>query len=57
MTKKKKKINDIKLYHISGKDMKNLFVGGFLATLCSLWDLSSLTRDQTCAPCGGSMES
>ena len=53
----KKKINDTKLYHISGKDMKNLFVGGFLATLCSLWDLSSLTSDQTCAPCGGSVES
>ena len=22
--------------------------------LCSMWDLSSLTRDQTCTPCVGS---
>ena len=26
----------------------------FLATPCSMWDLSSLTRDQTRAPCRGS---
>ena len=25
----------------------------FLATLCSIWDLSSLGRDRTCAPCIG----
>ena len=24
-----------------------------LAAACSVWDLSSLTRDQTCAPCIG----
>ena len=24
---------------------------------CSVWDLSSLSRDQTCAPCNGSAES
>ena len=30
---------------------------GFLATLCYLWDLSSLTRDQVHAPCTGNMES
>ena len=28
----------------------------FLAVLCSMWDLSSLTKDQTCALCIGSME-
>ena len=32
-----------------------LFV--FLAALCSMWGLSSLTRDQTHTPCFGSMES
>ena len=32
----------------------------FLALLhqaCVMWDLSSLTRDQTCAPCGVSVGS
>ena len=29
----------------------------FLAMSCSTWDLSSLTRASTCAPCTGSMES
>ena len=29
----------------------------FQATLCGLWDLSSLTKDVTCAPCIGSTES
>ena len=29
----------------------------FLATSCSMWDLSSLPRDQSCAPCIGSAES
>ena len=29
----------------------------FLATLCSMQDLSSLTKDQTCAPCTGREES
>jgi len=28
----------------------------FLAMLHGFWDLSSLTKDQTWAPCGGSME-
>ena len=28
--------------------LKNLFI--YLATPCSMWDLSSLTRHQTCAP-------
>ena len=27
-----------------------------LAMLCGMSDLSSLTRDQTCAPCSGSAE-
>ena len=34
-----------------------IFFFFFLAALCSMWDLSSLTRDQTQAPCIGSMES
>ena len=29
----------------------------FLAALCSMWDLSPLTRDQTRTPCIGSLES
>ena len=29
----------------------------FLAAPCSMWDLSSPTRDQTPAPCSGSVES
>ena len=29
----------------------------FLATLCGMWDLSSLARDWTCAPCSGRVES
>ena len=29
----------------------------FLATPSGMWNLSSLTGDQTCAPCSGSMES
>ena len=34
-----------------------LFFWVFLAMPCSMRDLSSLTRDQTCAPCIGSAES
>ena len=30
-----------------------LLFGGGEATLCSLWDLRSLARDQTCAPLQG----
>ena len=33
------------------------FWGVFLATPHGMWDLSSPTRDQTCAPCIGSAES
>ena len=33
------------------------FLFFFLATPHGMWDLSSLTRDQTCAPCSGSTES
>ena len=29
----------------------------FLVMPCDLWDLSSLTRDQTHSPCSGSAES
>ena len=28
----------------------------FLAVPCGMWDLSSLTRDETQAPCSGSVE-
>ena len=31
-----------------------LFFFCFLVTPCSMWDLSSPTRDRTCAPCIGS---
>ena len=34
-----------------------LFFFNLLAVLCSMWDLSSPTRDRTCAPCIGSAES
>ena len=34
--------------------LKKIF---FKATLLGMWDLSSLTRDRTRAPCGGSVES
>ena len=36
---------------------RGFFVYLFLAELSSMWDLSSLTRDQTCGPCSGSVES
>ena len=36
------------------KNSKQIF---FSAAPCSMWDLSSLTRDQTHTPCTGSMES
>ena len=36
---------------------ENLFYLLFLATLHGLQDLSSLTRDRTCAPCSGSVKS
>ena len=36
-------------------DFKSYFF--FLALLCSLWDLSSPTRDQTWTPCSGSLDS
>ena len=35
----------------------SLFFFFFLATPSGMWNLSSLTRDRTCAPCSGSMES
>ena len=50
MSEKKKKASMALNCIISGKDTKNLFVGGSLAIQCSLWGLSSLARDQTCAP-------
>ena len=35
----------------------HVFIYLFLAALCSIWDLSSLTRDRTQAPCTESSES
>ena len=35
----------------------SLIFFNLLAILCSMWDLSSLTRDKTQVPCIGSMES
>ena len=32
------------------------FFGGGCYAAQAMWDLSSLTRDQTCAPCSGSTE-
>ena len=34
-----------------------LFIYLFLATACSIWDLSSSTRDQTHVPCNGNLDS
>ena len=34
-----------------------VIVWGFLAVICSMWDLSSPARDRTRAPCSGSVES
>ena len=33
------------------------FSDNFPVKPCSMWDLSSPTRDQTCTPCSGSYES
>ena len=40
----------------SNKQMHFYFIF-FLAAPCGMWDLSSQTRDQTCAPCSGRAES
>ena len=42
---------------LPGKHLPCFFLFFFLATPCGLWDLSSLTRDQTRAPCSESEES
>ena len=36
---------------------KKLYLKIFLAVPCGTWDLSSLTRDRTCAHCIGRVES
>ena len=43
--------------HILAKTYLLPFLFFFLAALRNLWDLGSLTKDQTCAPYSGSMES
>ena len=42
---------------MSCAEIRILFFFFFLATLLSLCDLGSPTRDRTCAPCSGSVES
>ena len=37
--------------------MFHLVFFSLLATLCGMWNLSSLTRDGICVPCPGSTES
>ena len=41
------------------KKFVKLFVweSSVMAVPCGLWDLNSLTRDQTCGPCSGNPES
>ena len=36
------------------KNLRKIFLFCFLAIQCDIWDVSFLTKDQTCAPCGGS---
>ena len=36
------------------KYLRKIFLFYFLAIQCDMWDVSSLTKDQTRAPCGGS---
>ena len=47
------------LFHIKLTSffLKECFIYLFLATPHDMWDLSSPARDQTHAPCNGSMES
>ena len=48
------------LYYLKPVDFCSfmyMFICLFIATPCSIQDLNSLTRDQTCAPCSGSMGS
>ena len=55
----KKKLLSVEKREIYDKIAKvgyKLGIFFFLALLCSMWDLSSPTRDQTCAPCSGSVE-
>ena len=51
----------IRLRYVQGRHSliwsQVLSLSFFLAMLHSMQDLSSLTRDRTCAPCSGSMES
>ena len=52
----KGKLNVIPFLSISLKKNSSFFFFNFLAMSHGMWDLSSLTRDQTCSPCFGSME-
>ena len=39
------------MYHVSDRALIYLFIYVFMAAPRSTWDLSSPTRDWTCAPC------
>ena len=43
--------------HLKKKKQLGCLYFYFLAKIWGMWDLNSLTRDWTCAPCSGSMES
>ena len=45
------------LFHRNSSGLTARLKQLFLAALHGMWDLSSLTRDRTCAPCIGSAES
>ena len=55
-----RKAGRTKLFNVnlaSARDQVYRIFVFILATLCGMWDLSSLTRYWTCAPCSGSEES
>ena len=58
MSKKKRKKERKKgLLFFKKKNLIFLFIYLLVAMLSGMQDLSSLTRDQTCDPCTGNMES
>ena len=57
LSKKKKKERQKGLLFFKKKKHLNFSVYLLVAMLSGMQDLSSLTRDQTCDPCTGNMES
>ena len=54
---KKKMTQNIKILELEiGQLIVKFGGGGWVAMLCSMWGLSSPTRDQTHTPCTGSTE-